>query len=147
MGPSLKPMAKNLQHVLIIDDDEINNFICKKVISTANTADEVTAIQSGSEALAYLQRIVEQEPGNLPELILLDISMPYMNGWEFLQYYRSYKDQFAFPPVIAILSSSVYEADAEKAEAEPEVRDYMTKPLTVENFTALVEKHFSKEQL
>jgi CheY-like chemotaxis protein len=139
-------MTKNLHQVLIIDDDEINNFVCKKVILKAGVAEDVVAVQSGSEALAYLQRVLDQQPEAPPELILLDISMPYMNGWEFLAHYRAYKAQFASPPVIAILSSSVYEADAEGARAEPEIQDYVTKPLTVENFTALVEKHFSKER-
>lgn len=135
--------SETIHKVLIIDDDEINNFVFEKVIKRSNIAGAAISIQSGSDALAYLQQTGSDPSVDPPELILLDINMPFMNGWEFLAHYRDLPLSFGKPPVIAVLSSSVYEADSERAEAEPEIHDYITKPLTVENFTNLVKRHFS----
>lgn len=129
-----------LSKVMIIDDDEISNFICKQTIQNAGFADEVIALSGGREGLDYLSSL--QEESEIPELILLDINMPGMNGWEFLDEYNEILKSLSFKPVLAMLSSSVHESDLEKANAHNDVHDYITKPLTKETLEKLSSNHF-----
>ena len=134
-----------IQKVLIIDDDEINNFVCSKVIRKNNFASEVRTFLSGKEGLAYLNEILAEQDGELPDLILLDINMPLMNGWDFLVEYQQLLPNFDKNPVLLMLSSSVYEEDIEKANQHPEVKDYITKPLNEEVLQDIYQKHFIRQ--
>lgn len=136
----------NLEKVLVIDDDEINNFVCAKVISQSGYADEVKTLLSGQEGLDYLKEAKNKEGATAPDLILLDINMPLMDGWDFLEVYRKMIDKFDRLPVLFMLSSSVYEEDIEKARKYPEVSDYITKPLTPEVLTNIYQKYFQNMQ-
>lgn len=134
-------MAK-INKVLIIDDDEINNFVCYKVINKNGFADQVKTLLSGEEGLAYLREMRDKGPGQIPDLILLDINMPIMNGWDFLHEYENMLPEFDKHPILLMLSSSVYEEDIEKANEHHEVQDYITKPLNKEVLDSIYEKHF-----
>lgn len=134
-------MAK-LDKVLIIDDDEINNFVCSKVIQKHEFANEVKTFVSGQEGLDYLRAIINNEEETLPDVILLDINMPIMNGWAFLEKYQQMMVNFNKNPVLLMLSSSVYEEDIDKARQHPEVKDYITKPLNKEILDNIYEQFF-----
>ncbi len=133
----------NLNKVLVIDDDEINNFVCAKVISRSGYADEVKTFLSGQEGLDYLDNAKNSHDTSAPDLILLDINMPSMDGWEFLEVYKRMIDKFDRQPVLLMLSSSVYEEDIEKANQYPEVSDYIIKPLTPERLENLYQNYFN----
>lgn len=79
-------MTKKVKCILLIDDDEPTNFLHKIVISDSGRAEKVVEVQSGFEALDYLEKM-EDGKYPQPDLIFLDINMPAMNGWEFLEEY------------------------------------------------------------
>lgn len=134
-------MAK-LNKVLIIDDDEINNFVCYKVMNKHDFAEEVKTLLSGHEGLTYIKDLLAAEQAELPDLILLDINMPVMNGWAFLEEYQKLIPDFSKHPILLMLSSSVYEEDIEKAREHPEVQDYITKPLNQKVLDEIYEQFF-----
>ncbi len=111
---------------LLIDDNPIDLMVNEKVLSTCFADLEITKVLSGGEALKYLGKAE-----SLPEIILLDINMPEMNGFEFLEEYkRLFKNNSSTK--IYILSSSIDPTDINKANEEKEVKDFMRKPLNVE---------------
>lgn len=117
--------------VAIIDDDPINNLICEKVIQRRQFAQEVISFLSAVEALNWLKA---QPSENWPELIFLDINLPYMDGWEFLAHLP--EEQRAH---IYILSSSVSEDDQSKARTHPLISGFLIKPLTIEKLDPLAQ--------
>lgn len=131
-----------LASVLVIDDDDISNFIYTRVISATGKVDHIESCKSGSEGLKYLERI-SSTPDKFPDMIFLDINMPVMSGWEFLEQYRE-----IVPPhlqqetILCILSSSVYKTDVEKAQSFPQVKEYVPKPLTTDSLKSLLNKYF-----
>jgi CheY-like chemotaxis protein len=76
--------------VLLVDDDEINNFISIKLIKKGLTNSDIMACLNGKYAIDQLAEIQRKDPEKLPDYILLDINMPIMNGWEFLDEYKRF---------------------------------------------------------
>ena len=118
-------------NVIIIDDDDVNNFLCKRIITLANFSNEISTFVTADSALSFLKLNLENEEA-LPEIIFLDINMPVKNGWDFLNEFQLFKGQLKKNIKIFMLSSSVYEEDMKKAESYSCVADYISKPLSVE---------------
>src|SRR5690554_4656251 len=115
------------KHVLIIDDDAINNLICEKVLQRAEFADQVSSFLSAVEALDWL--LTQAAAGQAPiDVIFLDINLPLLDGWEFLTQLQQRLP--AFQALIFILSSSVSASDQQKAAAHPLIHSFILKPLT-----------------
>lgn len=133
--------SRNIKSILLIDDDEIANFIYCKIITNANITTNIKTFQSGIEALKYLKEC-SSDGNNPPDIIFLDINMPLMSGWDFLDHYRKIPDKIKNKINIFILSSSVYQEDLEKAKNHKEVEDYIIKPLTNEKLIEIKEKYF-----
>ena len=132
-----------IQKVLCIDDDPISIMICRKVISRSMFATETDAANNGEKALRYLEDIIETEGSIYPELILLDLNMPIMNGWEFLE---NYEQSFAknFDSKIVILSSTIDPEDVKKSQQYSTVIDFISKPITVASLQEVERKLTSK---
>lgn len=118
--------------VLLVDDDEINNFISIKLIKKAILSTDITACLNGKFAIDQLVAIQQKNPHDLPDYILLDINMPIMNGWEFLDEYKRLNIDPLKKTKIYIISSSVFSNDISKAKSYPLVQDFISKPLNVE---------------
>jgi CheY-like chemotaxis protein len=129
--------------VLLVDDDEINNFISIKLIKKALANTEIMACLNGKFAIDQLYDIQKNDPARLPDYILLDINMPIMNGWEFLDEYKRLNIDPQGKTKIYIISSSVFSNDINKARSYPLVKDFISKPLNVEKIIELfkVENH------
>ncbi len=126
-----------LNKVLCVDDDPVTLMICDIMLEKANFCQRVEQAAGGTSALKYLKNQIEQTDGQLPDAILLDINMPVMNGWEFLEEYVE-KYQAHMPDCkIIILTSSVNPEDKELAEKHPDVTDFMPKPITLDGLEAL----------
>jgi CheY-like chemotaxis protein len=134
-------MKNKLNTILVIDDDEPTNFLNKMIIQEAGCAEHVKAVQSGQEALEFLSR----EQNNLsegPDLIFLDINMPAMNGWEFLEKYRQLNKEQQARVMVVMLTTSLFTEDKIKASEMPEVSGFENKPLTAEKLNRVLEKFF-----
>jgi CheY-like chemotaxis protein len=110
-----------LKHILLVDDDPINNLITKRKLIKAKPEITLNIVESASEALAYLKN----PDKNRPQLILLDINMPDVDGWQFLQEFN----QMNMSIKIIIYTSSIDEYDYEKSKDYPQIQDYIVKPL------------------
>ena len=129
--------------ILLVDDDEINNFISIKLIKKALLTTEIIACLNGKYAIDQLVDIQRKDPSKLPDYILLDINMPIMNGWEFLDEYKRLNIDPSGKTKIFIISSSVFSNDINKARSYPLVKDFISKPLNVDKIVELfkVEDH------
>ncbi|MDN5283735.1 MAG: response regulator [Mucilaginibacter sp.] len=125
--------------VLLIDDDEINNFISIKLIKKALLNTEIMACLNGKFAIDQLADIQQKDPSKMPDYILLDINMPIMNGWEFLEEFKRRNIDPQGKSKIYIISSSVFSNDINKAKSYPLVKDFISKPLNVEKIKELFE--------
>jgi CheY-like chemotaxis protein len=122
--------------VYVIDDDPLYIFSMKKLLKLSEFCEESLFYKNGQEALDAL-KLNESQNDNLPDVIFLDISMPLMNGWEFL-------DHLGKAPVhksikIYITSSSIDPYDLEKSRSYDLVTDYLYKPITIEKMIELKE--------
>jgi CheY-like chemotaxis protein len=118
--------------ILLVDDDEINNFISVKLIKKTLLNTEISTCLNGKFAIELLVEIQETNPDKLPDYILLDINMPIMNGWEFLEEYKRLGIDPNGKSKIFIISSSVFNNDINKAKSYSLVKDFISKPLSVD---------------
>lgn len=119
-----------LDTVLLVDDDKVTNLMHTRIIRRSALANTVDVATDGVAALDYLQTRLAAGQG-CPDLILLDINMPRMNGFEFLENYTALPEENRCPDtLIVMLSTSVLEADRDRAEAHPDVHAFLDKPLT-----------------
>lgn len=120
--------------VMIIDDNEIDIFINKKVIEFSELTSTILCMNSATEALAYM------EQGDLlPELIFLDLNMPVVDGYQFLYEYSKLPEDVKSNIRIVVLSSSDNARDREKVAANEDVMQFMSKPLTETKLNKLKE--------
>ncbi|AOC95723.1 MULTISPECIES: response regulator [Flavobacterium] len=121
-----------LEQILCIDDDPITLMLCKKVVSKSSFSHEVVTAQNGEEALHHFNvlKYTNDKARKRPELIFLDLNMPIMGGWEFLDHFTSpdYRE-FNMVPVI-VLSSTIDPEDLAKAKKYPIIVDFLSKPIT-----------------
>ena len=123
--------------ILCVDDDAITLMLCKKVIAKAEFASQIETSNNGEEALQYFENLKkEKEAHNIvsePQLIFLDLNMPIMNGWEFLDIFSKSDYYTIFPEVkVIVLSSTIDPRDIEKAKQYPMVLNFLSKPITIE---------------
>jgi CheY-like chemotaxis protein len=132
----------NMNHpvsILLVDDDEINNFISIKLIKKALLTSDIMACLNGKFAIDQLVDIQKHDPDKLPDYIFLDINMPIMNGWEFLDEYKRLNLDPMGKIKIFIISSSVFSNDINRAKSYPVVKSFISKPLSVEKIKELFE--------
>lgn len=120
-----------LRKVLLIDDDEVNNFVCESIIRNHKFAEEVLSFERAEDAVAFLKKSVDYKKG-FPDLIFLDINMPGMDGWSFLEEYRQLPEQFTKHCSLFMLSSAVDRKDIMNAKSNEEVKEFFSKPLSPE---------------
>jgi CheY-like chemotaxis protein len=119
-------------NIMLVDDDEINNFITVKLIRKAYPDAVISTFLNGRLAIDKLKNVLQQNPENTPDYILLDINMPVMNGWEFLEEYKTLSFDREKKITIYILSSSVFSNDIDKAKSYESVANFISKPLNLE---------------
>ncbi|WP_010232099.1 response regulator [Gillisia marina] len=132
-------MDNNLNCILLIDDDEAVNFIHNRVIQKSGCAKEVAISRNGQEAIDFLTTMVDGKYPQ-PDLIFLDINMPVMNGWEFLEEYTKLEKEQKGKEIIVMLTTSLNPDDKELARKAGNIDDFHSKPLSVEDLNKILEK-------
>lgn len=128
---------QNKIQVAVVDDDKIFQLITNKTLSTITEVDRVQQFYNGEEALIYLQENAGM-PDKLPDVILLDINMPVVDGWSFLKDYADIHDQLSKSISIYMVSSSIDPKDIERASSTPMVREYIIKPIAKDKLVEVV---------
>jgi len=127
-----------IKTICVIDDDMVYHFIIKKQIEHSRISEKVLTFPTGVMALEYLKSVAGKP--EQPEVVLLDINMPIMDGWDFLTYYKGIQDSFSKPVYICMVSSSLSPDDREKASRIETVSDFIVKPVTDEKLQNLLYK-------
>lgn len=127
---------------MLVDDDPDDNYIHQLVIADWGKCDTVRVAENGTEALTYLANTSAPDYVR-PEVILLDINMPGMNGFEFLEEYHRLADQLKSNVVVMMLTTSLNPTDENRAEKFNEVTGYRNKPLTKAMLDDVLTVHFS----
>ncbi|UII32752.1 response regulator [Fulvivirga ulvae] len=132
--------------ILLIDDNVHDNFIHTRTINKIPAAKEVKTVTTGEEALEYLRLSKEHtEKYPVPNLIFLDINMPGMNGFDFLERARQEGLFENSAPILVVMLTSSLNSDDQKMASEQfshEIKDFKNKPLTTEMLTDLLKKYF-----
>ena len=134
-----------IKKVLCVDDDALSLTISELMLNSVSFTEQIDKAMDGKDALDYLDKILEEKDmtGKAPQLILLDINMPVMNGWEFLQeFVPAYAEKLPDTKII-ILSSTIDPEDFAQAKKFPVVVDFISKPLDLQMLESLKEsEHF-----
>jgi CheY-like chemotaxis protein len=126
---SSKPAENMIDLVMLVDDNDTDNFISKRIIEITKFAKRVEIKNSGKSALQYLEEN-QNKPENLPDLIFLDINMPIVDGFVFLFEFEMFPEELKKKCKVVILSSSDNKRDIEKIVDNEYVIKFITKPLT-----------------
>ena len=133
---------KTIRKILIVDDDEITCFIQKECLETVGIAEEVDYVNDGMQAITYIQENCTVKPehqSDCPDLVFLDINMPGMNGFEFLEEFKNFKGPSLNRIHVVMLTSSVSPKDLKEAgKFADHLSGYITKPLTEESVKNVV---------
>ena len=133
-------MNTKMKCILLVDDDDDDNYFHKMVIDEMEITDHIEVVFNGLEALAYLKD--ENKPK--PDLVFLDINMPKMNGWEFLEAHKLLNEEHKAKLIVVMLTTSSNPEDKKRAAAYGDVTDFNSKPLTQEMLTVILERYFPK---
>lgn len=129
--------STNALIICIIDDDEVYQFTVTRTIESQKLAKKILIFPDGEKALEFLIDNVSNS-ANIPDIIFLDINMPIMDGWQFLEEYINLKPKIGKKITIYLVSSSVDPIDIEKANKISEISDYIIKPITPEKLKSIV---------
>ncbi|MGY2133094.1 response regulator [Hymenobacter sp. HD11105] len=113
-------------HTILIDDDFISVFLTEKFLRREEFSEQITSFQSPEQALEHVRQVI---PDNVPDIILLDLNMPLMSGWDFLEALRPHEAQLAGRCLIYILTSSLAPMDKIRAKDYGLVAGVINKPL------------------
>ncbi len=122
--------------VLLIDDNDIDNFINERMITTNFFSNRVIVKNSGEAALNYLRENAESDI-NLPQIIFLDLNMPVMDGFSFLSEFENLSEAVKKNCKVIVLSSSISPEDINRASTNPLVVKYVNKPLNEKYLAAI----------
>lgn len=125
--------------IALIDDDKIFQLTASRTIMAANLTDRILQFENGEDALQFL-KFHAGDTDNLPDYIFLDINMPFVDGWMFLDDYATLKQNLKKEISIFMVSSSIDPRDIDRARKNENVREYVIKPVSREKFVELLNK-------
>ena len=119
--------------IILIDDDPLQHLICRKILSHIEFRGEFKSFYNGIEGFNHILT-KKHSPSAFPKtIIFLDLNMPIMDGWEFLEYFGKFDKPIKSNYSVHILTSSILNSEREKASSSKEVIGYFQKPLLLEN--------------
>ncbi|TBR19722.1 MAG: response regulator [Chitinophagaceae bacterium] len=136
---------KQIDCILLVDDNPADNLYHSIIINESGVCKQIKIVTDGLEAIAYLEKSLSHENETEfpePQLIFLDINMPRMNGFEFLESYIKMNHREKKSILISMLTTSINSDDKDKALTYNVVSEFQNKPITVPMLHSLVEKYF-----
>lgn len=130
-------MKNRVKNICVIDDDKIFQYLTQRVITDTHLINDIEVFSNGLDALNYLQSN-SLDKKKLPDIILLDLFMPVMDGWGFLKNYTAIESKLAKKIPIYIVSSSIDPIDIQKSKSMGYVTDFIVKPMTKEVFLKIL---------
>ncbi len=136
----MEPMFVKL--ACIIDDDRIYVNLVKKIIETKKLCHNLLIFNDGKQSIDYFETsLANLNHKDIPEIIFLDLNMPVMDGWEFLDRFTKIRDKFSKKISLYVVSSSINPTDINRAKSSPNVHDYLIKPVNIKE----LEEIFSRK--
>ncbi|MFN6946354.1 MAG: response regulator [Cytophagaceae bacterium] len=133
---------KKFNCVMLIDDDGVTNFINYRLIKKLDITDSIESSINGNEALNFLKRYSLEHDSNCPELILLDLNMPVMDGFEFLNLFKNFKCKNKKDIKVIVLTTSTHQKDIDAIIRDKNI-GYITKPLTEKKLFSYINNEIS----
>ncbi|AMR30087.1 hypothetical protein A0256_00980 [Mucilaginibacter sp. PAMC 26640] len=136
---------KKIAVVSIIDDDAFFQFSTKKTLELSNKVERILQFHDGEEAIQYFVEN-KDDPGKIPDLVFLDLNMPYMDGWQFLDKFiiNEFKKELI---TIYICTSSISKFDLDKVNGYPILKGYLIKPITKAEFFEKLDQELENDSL
>lgn len=135
-------MSANLNHIVLVDDNETTSFLNNRLLGRLAVADRVSTFSRADEAFEQLWGGANGGSSMpAPDLVFVDLKMPGVSGFEFLELYNALPQPVQDKTVMAVLTTSMHGADTARVAKYPNV-EYLTKPLTEEKMLKLLEKRF-----
>ena len=133
---------KTPQSFYIVDDDTIFHYLTKRIIHEIYTQSKISSFLNGEEALAALSLALKLKQV-MPDVIFLDIAMPIMDGWQFMDQYSLLQPELAQPITIYMVSSSIDRRDEARAGDIKHLSGYVVKPVTKAMFLTMIQNYAS----
>lgn len=135
-------MTANLNHIVLVDDNETTSFLNNRLLGRLAVANQVSTFARADEAFEQIWGQQANDGGTpAPDLVFVDLKMPGVSGFEFLELYNALPQPVQEQTVMAVLTTSMHGADTARVAQYPNV-EYLTKPLTEEKMRKLLEKRF-----
>ncbi len=131
----MEHMNKHYHTIMLIDDSDIDNMVNKHILTKSRLCDQILIYSGACDALNYLQEAYtakDRKKNPIPDLVLLDINMPIMNGFDFLEAFSKFDPELIKLIKIIMLTSSVDPNDIKRSEENPFVSGFISKPLSIE---------------
>lgn len=125
--------------ICVIDDDHVYQYMITRTIKENNLSEDILIFSDGEEAIEFLKSNADKIE-NMPDVIFLDINMPIMDGWQFLEEFVFLKPRIGKKITIYMVSSSVDKADTERATKISELTDYIVKPITPDRLKDIIQE-------
>ena len=136
----MKKIDNRIDNICLIDDDMIFRYLTQKVITETHLVKDIDAFSNGLDAINFLKSVCLNDD-KLPDIILLDLFMPVMDGWGFLKEYAKLQPRLSREIPIYIVTSSIDPSDIQKSKAIDLVIDFIVKPMTKETFLHIMNNH------
>ena len=134
-------MSANLNHIVLVDDNETTSFLNNRLLGRLALADQVSTFSRADEAFEQIWGTQDGTQPDAPDLVFVDLKMPGVSGFEFLELYNALPQLVQDKTVMAVLTTSMHGADTARVAQFPNV-EYLTKPLTEEKMQKLLLKRF-----
>ncbi|SMB88285.1 response regulator receiver and SARP domain protein [Hymenobacter roseosalivarius DSM 11622] len=140
-------VTKKLRNIVLVDDNETTCFLNNRLLSRLDVADNVLVFTRAQQAYDFFwgegRNLVDPMLSETPALVFVDLKMPGMDGFEFLQRYSALPAEVKARTVLTVLTTSMHAADTARVAQYPDV-EYLAKPLTEEKLNKLMSKRFAE---
>jgi CheY-like chemotaxis protein len=127
-------------NVMLVDDSELDNFINEKIIESNHFAKKIYITSSAKSALEFINNLIimgEEYAEAYPDVIFIDINMPMMDGFQFIEFFEKNTERYKKKPKLVILTSSVYHEDIQRAKDISHNIVFLNKPLSSELLSSI----------